>query len=132
MVHKFNKLLGNSDITISAMGMGCWPIGGYVTAFGDSNLSYGHVDDKESLMALHTAYDHGVNYYDTADMYGAGHSEELLAKAFVGMRDKVVISTKFGAVFDPQKKRHLQIRRYSRICKTSTRGQFEKIKHRLH
>jgi len=86
------------------MGMGCWAIGGPFTGFGMMPIGWGEVNDQESLKALQAALDHGVNFFDTADVYGVGHSERLLAKAFKGIRDQVVIATKFGGVFDEQKK----------------------------
>lgn len=70
------------------MGFGAWAIGG---------TSYGPTKDEESLEALETAWEHGVNFFDTADTYGHGHSEELIAKFLKGkQRDKAVIATKVG------------------------------------
>jgi aryl-alcohol dehydrogenase-like predicted oxidoreductase len=94
-----NRKLGRSGIEISALGMGCWAIGGPFWS-GETPLGWGEVDDNESIRAVHAALDHGVNFFDTANVYGAGHSERVLAKAFAGMRSKVVIATKFNAVFD--------------------------------
>jgi aryl-alcohol dehydrogenase-like predicted oxidoreductase len=104
MIHNYKRTLGKSGIEVSALGMGCWAIGGPFTAFGGLSMGWGDVKDANSLEALQTALDHGVNFFDTADVYGAGHSERLLSKAFKGMRDNVVIATKFGFVFDEQKK----------------------------
>jgi aryl-alcohol dehydrogenase-like predicted oxidoreductase len=94
-----NRRLGRSGIEISAMGMGCWAIGGPFWA-GETPLGWGEVDDNESISAVHKALDLGVTFFDTADVYGAGHSERVLARAFEGIRSKVVIATKFNAVFD--------------------------------
>ena len=88
---------------MSALGMGCWAIGGPFTGFGGMPLGWGEVDDDKSIEALHMALDLGVNFFDTADVYGTGHSEELLGKVFKGSRDKVVVATKFGGVFDTKK-----------------------------
>jgi aryl-alcohol dehydrogenase-like predicted oxidoreductase len=63
------------------------------------------VNDSESIRAIHCALDMGVNFFDTADMYGAGHSEEILGQALKGRRDQVVIATKFGDVMDPDSRR---------------------------
>ena len=63
-------------------------------------LSWGDVDDQESIRAIRRAVDLGINFFDTADSYGAGHSEEILGKALEGGREEVVISTKFGGIFD--------------------------------
>jgi aryl-alcohol dehydrogenase-like predicted oxidoreductase len=63
-------------------------------------VGWGEVDDAESVRAVHACIDLGVNFFDTADVYGAGHSERVLAKALKGKRDQVVIATKFGSTFD--------------------------------
>ena len=77
------------------MGLGCWAVGGPWTING-SPAGWSGVDDAESLRAIHRAFELGVTFFDTAANYGAGHSERLLAQAFKGRRDKVVIATKFG------------------------------------
>ena len=95
----FTRKLGRSGIEVSALGMGCWAIGGPFWA-GETPLGWGKVDDEESIRAIHAALDLGVNFFDTADVYGAGHSEEVLARAFTGRRAEVVIASKFSNVFD--------------------------------
>jgi aryl-alcohol dehydrogenase-like predicted oxidoreductase len=99
----FTRKLGRSGIEISAMGMGCWAIGGPFWS-GETPLGWGEVDDEESIRAIHAAVEMGVNFFDTADVYGAGHSERVLARAFAGKRDQVVIATKFSNVFDETSK----------------------------
>jgi aryl-alcohol dehydrogenase-like predicted oxidoreductase len=80
--------------------MGCWAIGGPFWS-GETPNGWGKVDDEESIRAVHAAIDLGVNFFDTANVYGAGHSERVLARAFAGgKRAQVVIATKFNAVFD--------------------------------
>lgn len=91
--------LGHSGIEVSALGMGCWAIGGPFWD-GDTPLGWGKVDDNESVRAIHCALNLGVTFFDTANVYGAGHSECLLARALAGWRDKVVIATKFSLLFD--------------------------------
>jgi aryl-alcohol dehydrogenase-like predicted oxidoreductase len=95
------RVLGRSGIEVSALGVGCWAIGG---PFWDNGkpVGWGEVDDEESVRALHRALDLGVTFFDTAAVYGAGHSERVLARAFAGRRDQVVIATKFGIRFDEQ------------------------------
>jgi aryl-alcohol dehydrogenase-like predicted oxidoreductase len=93
------RKLGRSGIEVSPMGLGCWAIGGPFWA-GETPLGWGKVDDEESVRAIHAALDLGVNLFDTANVYGAGHSERVLARAFAGIRSRVVIATKFSAVFD--------------------------------
>jgi aryl-alcohol dehydrogenase-like predicted oxidoreductase len=63
--------------------------------------SYGPADEAESIATIHAAIDAGINYLDTGDFYGVGHNEMLIARALEGMRDRVVISVKFGSQMDP-------------------------------
>jgi aryl-alcohol dehydrogenase-like predicted oxidoreductase len=79
--------------------MGCWAIGGPFW-YGDNPVGWGEVDDEESVRAVHRALDLGVTFFDTADVYGAGHSERVLGRAVAGRRDEVVIATKWGLNFD--------------------------------
>ena len=101
----YTRKLGRSGIEVSALGMGCWAIGGPFWSGDGMPLGWGEVDDEESIRAIHRALDLGVNFFDTANVYGAGHSERVLARAFNGMRAKVVIATKFNAVFDEDSRR---------------------------
>ena len=93
------RTLGRSGIEVSALGMGCWAIGGPFWA-GETPQGWGNVDDEESIRAMHAALDRGINFFDTANVYGAGHSERVLGRAIAGRRSQVVIATKFNAVFD--------------------------------
>jgi aryl-alcohol dehydrogenase-like predicted oxidoreductase len=93
------RVLGKSSIEVSALGLGCWAIGG--PAWRDGNaVGWGNVDDQESIRAIHRAIDAGVIFFDTADVYGAGHSERVLGRAIAGRRSQVVVATKFGNTFD--------------------------------
>ena len=89
------RILGRTGIEVSEVGFGAWAIGGPAT-LGGMEIGWGKVDDDESVAALHAALDAGINFFDTADVYGAGHSEEVIAKAFAGKRDDIVIASKFG------------------------------------
>lgn len=91
------RILGRSGFEVSPMGIGCWAIGGQFFLDG-KNDGYGDTDDNESIKAVQTALDLGVNFIDTADCYGIGHSEELLGVALKGRRDGVILATKFGFV----------------------------------
>ena len=93
------RKLGRSGIEVSPMGLGCWAIGGPFWE-GETPQGWGEVDDEESIRAIHTGLDLGITLFDTANVYGAGHSERVLARAFAGIRSHVVIATKFNAVFD--------------------------------
>ena len=80
--------LGRSGIKVSALGLGLMSMSGV----------YGNANDEESIGVIHYALDKGINFLDSADMYGWGHNETLLGKALKGRRDKVVVATKFGQV----------------------------------
>src|SRR5215467_3108408 len=93
------RRLGRSNIKVSALGMGCWAIGGPYWDNGNP-VGWGVVDDAESLRGLARALELGVTLFDTADVYGCGHSERLVGQALGGRRPQVVIATKFGITFD--------------------------------
>jgi len=93
------RRLGRSGIEVSALGLGGWAIGGQMILRGKPD-GWGRVDDDESIRALHRALDLGVTFFDTSDVYGTGHSERILGRAFSGRRDQVVIATKFGFTYD--------------------------------
>lgn len=83
------RKLGNTKEKLSAVGLGCMGM----------SYAYGPTDDTESIAALHRALDLGINFWDTADMYGNGKNEELVSQVLVANRDKVFIATKFGFRF---------------------------------
>lgn len=93
------RRLGSSDLEVSPLGLGCWAIGGPFTMFGNPD-GWGEVDDDESIAAIRRAVDLGVSFFDTADAYGTGRSEEVLGRALADQRDDVVIATKFGFTHD--------------------------------
>lgn len=93
------RTLGRTGRELSSLGMGCWAIGGPWT-FDGAAAGWGSVDDAESVRAVRTAVDLGVTLFDTADVYGCGHSERVLGKALASVRDDVVIATKGGLLFD--------------------------------
>jgi aryl-alcohol dehydrogenase-like predicted oxidoreductase len=80
------RLLGRTGWKISEISFGAWAIGG----------AWGNVDDRESLAALHAALDGGVNFFDTADVYGDGRSERLLARLKKVRKEKFYVATKAG------------------------------------
>ncbi|WP_437806677.1 aldo/keto reductase [Sorangium sp. So ce1078] len=83
--------LGRTGLRVSSVSFGAWAIGG----------TWGDVDDKDSLAALHRAADRGVNFFDTADVYGDGRSERLLARLRRERREEIVIATKAGRRLSP-------------------------------
>ncbi len=98
MTTMLTRYLGKSGILTSAMGLGCWAIGGPAWR-GETPIGWGKVDDGESIRAIHRALDLGVTFFDTADLYGCGHSEQVLGRALAGKRDRVILATKFGRTF---------------------------------
>ena len=94
------RTLGKTGWKVSAVGLGTWAIGGPFRA-KNKVLGWGQVDDSESLRAIARARDRGVNFFDTADIYGLGHSEELLGKALRGSWDGCYLATKVGRVMLP-------------------------------
>jgi len=86
--------LGKTDIEISVIGLGAWAIGGWM---------WGGTDESESIKAINTAVEMGINLIDTAPAYGKGLSEEIVSKAIKGKRDKLVIATKCGIVWHLEK-----------------------------
>ncbi|MBN1122722.1 MAG: aldo/keto reductase [Anaerolineae bacterium] len=101
------RSLGKSGIMVSPLGMGCWAIGGQSYNQEGVAIGWTGIDDNESIRAIHRAIDLGVNFFDTANVYGSGHSEEVLGKALASRRGEVVIATKFGGTFDSEKRLHL-------------------------
>jgi aryl-alcohol dehydrogenase-like predicted oxidoreductase len=85
------RVLGRTGFNVSAISVGCWAIGG----------SWGKVNDEESLAALHRALDLGVNFFDTADVYGDGHSEQLLARLRKDRSEPFYVATKAGRRLNP-------------------------------
>ncbi|WP_420629616.1 aldo/keto reductase [Candidatus Leptofilum sp.] len=102
------RKLGKSGLEVSAIGMGCWAIGGPWRMGRSKEESYpagwGQMDDNESIRAIHAALDLGINLFDTAANYGAGHSEVVLGRALAGRRDQAVIATKFGHIVNEAEK----------------------------
>jgi aryl-alcohol dehydrogenase-like predicted oxidoreductase len=85
------RSLGRTGFNVSSVSVGCWAIGG----------SWGKVNDEESLAALHRALDLGVNFFDTADVYGDGHSERLLARLRKERSEPFYVATKAGRRLNP-------------------------------
>src|SRR5205807_5219719 len=83
------KRLGNSDLFITPIGFGAWAIGGSGWQF-----AWGAQDDKDSIATIREALDAGINWIDTAAVYGLGHSEEVVARALEGVRDRPYVFTK--------------------------------------
>src|SRR5271156_4636142 len=93
------KTLGNSDLKLTPIGFGAWAIGG-----GNGDFCLGPQDYAESVGAIRQALDEGVNWIDTAAVYGLGHSEEIVAKAVKGSSHKPLIFTKCSMRWDGERK----------------------------
>jgi aryl-alcohol dehydrogenase-like predicted oxidoreductase len=91
------RKLGSKGPEITAIGFGAWAIGGGGWRFG-----WGPQDDNESVAAIQSALDQGINWIDTAAVYGLGHAEEVVGKAIKGRREQVIVATKCGRVWDEQ------------------------------
>jgi aryl-alcohol dehydrogenase-like predicted oxidoreductase len=125
----FKRRLGRSNLEVSAMGLGCWAIGGpwdWLENDGSTSPSgWGKMDDAESIRAIHFALDAGINIFDTAANYGCGHSERILSQALADRRHKVVLATKFGYVVDEEKRvvaeTHDVVPRIRQECEDSLR-----------
>ncbi|WP_423820229.1 aldo/keto reductase [Salinimicrobium sp. TIG7-5_MAKvit] len=90
------RQFGNTDLYVREVGFGAWAIGGGAMV-GNTAIGWGDADDQTSKNAIFKALDRGINFFDTADIYGLGHSEELIGKIF-GNREEVIIASKAGNV----------------------------------
>ena len=88
------RSLGRTGLHVSEIGFGAWAVGG-----NRHGNSYGTTDDATSIRTVQRAVDLGCTFFDTADAYGHGHSEEILGEGLVGRRDEVIIATKVGGDF---------------------------------
>lgn len=93
------KPLGHSDLQITPIGFGAWAIGGGGWAF-----AWGGQDDSDSITAIREALDAGVNWIDTAAVYGLGHSEQIVARALEGVRHRPYLFTKCERIWDEKGK----------------------------
>ena len=100
------RTLGNSDLQLSRIGFGAWAIGG-----GDWAFAWGSQDDNDSIAAIHRALDLGINWIDTAAIYGLGHSEEVVARALKSASKKPYVFTKCGIRWNADRStyRHLKL-----------------------
>ena len=112
------KRLGKSDLNITPMGFGAWAIGGAGYEWG-----WGAQDDADSIAAIHEALDAGVNWIDTAAVYGLGRSEEVVARALHGVRQRPYVFTKCGMVWDKNRQisNRLKADSIRRECEASLR-----------
>ena len=98
------RRLGASDLEITPLGVGAWAMGG-----GGWQFAWGPQDDAESIGAIHRALDAGINWIDTAAIYGLGHSEEVVARAIAGRSPRPLVFTKCGIVWNEKRENHRTI-----------------------
>ncbi|HEY1340119.1 MAG TPA: aldo/keto reductase [Bryobacteraceae bacterium] len=112
------RRLGDSDLELTSIGVGAWAMGGGGWAF-----AWGPQDDAASIAAIHTALDGGVNWIDTAAVYGLGHSEEVVARALEGRRDRPYVFTKCERTWDENRqiKPSLKAESIRKECEASLR-----------
>jgi aryl-alcohol dehydrogenase-like predicted oxidoreductase len=112
------RRLGNSDLDITPVGIGAWAMGG-----GGWKFAWGPQDDSESIEAIHKALDSGINWIDTAAVYGLGHSEEVVARALAGRSRRPYVFTKCERVWDDKREISGSLKRESirKECEDSLR-----------
>ncbi|MBE7552044.1 MAG: aldo/keto reductase [Anaerolineales bacterium] len=115
------RQLGYSDLHLTTIGLGAWAIGGGGWIYG-----WGSQDDADSIAAIRRALDLGINWVDTAAVYGAGHSEEVVGQALAGRRDGVIVATKCGRIMES-----LTDQPYGRLTADSVRREAEASLRRL-
>jgi aryl-alcohol dehydrogenase-like predicted oxidoreductase len=112
------RRLGNSDLEITRIGFGAWALGGSGWAF-----AWGSQDDRESVSAIHAALDAGINWIDTAAVYGLGHSEEVVAQALAGRPNRPYVFTKCERTWNEKREivKSLKAESIRRECEASLR-----------
>lgn len=110
------KRLGNSDMELTAIGFGAWAIGG-----GNWQFAWGAQDDNESIEAIHRALDQGVNWIDTAAVYGLGHSEEIVGRALKTTSAKPYVFTKSSMTWGEDRKIVQTMKKIREECEASLR-----------
>jgi aryl-alcohol dehydrogenase-like predicted oxidoreductase len=116
------RQLGRSGLTVSVVGLGCNNFGGAATAIAGANAAYGQMDLAGSRTVCDAAFDAGITFFDTADLYGNGGSETFLGEIFRDRRHQVVLATKWGAGLENRPDIAWGSRRYIRqACEASLR-----------
>jgi aryl-alcohol dehydrogenase-like predicted oxidoreductase len=110
------KKLGNSDMELTPIGFGSWAVGG-----GDWAFSWGPQDDNDSIAAIHKALDLGINWIDTAAVYGLGHSEEVVARALKTTSHRPYVFTKCGLVWNEKREVSNSLKHIRREAEDSLR-----------
>src|SRR4030095_4960165 len=90
------RKFGNTDLMVSEIGFGAWAIGGGAM-IGNTSIGWGDADDETSKRAIYKSLEGGINFFDTADIYGLGHSEQIIGET-IGSRSDIIVATKVGNV----------------------------------
>jgi aryl-alcohol dehydrogenase-like predicted oxidoreductase len=116
------RILGKTNLKVSEIGFGAWAIGGSAMA-GDIPIGWGKTDDNESRKAILKAVERGINFFDTADFYGLGHSEELLGEVLHNRWNDIILATKVGHELLPDGRINLNYSKdyILRACENSLR-----------
>ncbi|MCR4417141.1 MAG: aldo/keto reductase [Ignavibacteria bacterium] len=116
------RILGKTNLKVSEIGFGAWAIGGPAMA-GDIPIGWGKTDDNESRKAILKAVERGINFFDTADFYGLGHSEELLGEVLHNRWNDIILATKVGHELLPDGRINLNYSKdyILRACENSLR-----------
>src|SRR5579859_4845515 len=116
--HVNTRPFGNTGMTITRVGLGTWAIGG-----GNWAFAWGSQDDQQSIASIHRALDLGINWIDTAAVYGLGHSEEIVGRAVKGRAERPFIFTKCALVWDQSRtvSNSLKADSVKRECEASLR-----------
>jgi aryl-alcohol dehydrogenase-like predicted oxidoreductase len=102
------NLLGNTGLRLTALGLGTWAMGG-----GDWRFGWGPQDDRQSMAAVHRALELGINWIDTAPVYGLSHCEEVVGQALRGLKSRPLIASKCGRLWDAERQITPRIKRQS-------------------
>src|SRR5579875_2540396 len=108
------RRLGNSDMDLTPIGFGAWAIGG-----GDWQFAWGAQDDNDSIHAIHRALEAGVNWIDTAAVYGLGHSEEVVGRALRESSHRPYVFTKSSMTWGPDRKIVQTMKKIRQECEAS-------------
>src|SRR5580700_4347817 len=111
------KKLGNSDMQLTPIGFGSWAVGG-----GDWQFSWGPQDDNDSIAAIHKALELGINWIDTAAVYGLGYSEEVVARALKTTSHKPYVFTKSSMVWTTRARSRTRKNRFDVNARTAFAG----------
>jgi aryl-alcohol dehydrogenase-like predicted oxidoreductase len=128
MAKLYKRKIPKLNVETSALGVGTWAIGGPFTGSDGRAHGWGDVNPEESIKALKRAFELGVRVFDTADVYGCGHSEELIGKTLKDHRDEIIIITKFGEVFDSKTKRQLGEEGSPKYVRKAVEGSLKRLK----